>query len=188
MRDGRVVARRGVDRYEDQTVHFTDGPPEEFDAVIMATGFRVGFPFLPSQIAGGGSGTGGIEYRARPLCLNMMHPAIPSLYFIGLFQPIGCIWRLADYQARLAALQIRGRLSRPYDIEARIRRGTSRRRDPAPRHGIEVDYRSLEQELRSGIAAAGHARSGSWSTLSEGSMTATDIRVTPRSRTFMSSP
>jgi hypothetical protein len=30
----------------------------------------------------------------------MMHPTIPSLFFIGLFQPIGCIWQLADYPAR----------------------------------------------------------------------------------------
>jgi hypothetical protein len=29
----------------------------------------------------------------------MLHPTVPSLYFIG------CIWRLADYQARIAALQ-----------------------------------------------------------------------------------
>jgi hypothetical protein len=27
-----------------------------------------------------------------PLCLKMMHPTIRSLFFIGLFQPIGCIW------------------------------------------------------------------------------------------------
>ena len=140
---GRVVARRGIDRYEDQTVHFTDGPPEAFDAIVMATGFRVSFPFLSSQIA-----------DARALRLNMMHPTIPSLYFIGLFQPIGCVWRLADYQARIAALQISGRLPRPYDIDARIRREAARRRDPAPRHGIEVDYRRFERQLRREIAAA----------------------------------
>ncbi len=134
VRDGRVVARRGIDRYEDQTVHFTDGPPEAFDAVVMATGFRVSFPFLSSQIA-----------DARALRLNMVHPTIPSLYFIGRFQPIGCIWRLADYQARIAALQISGRLAR---------RETSRRRAAAARHGIEVDYRSFERQLRREIAAA----------------------------------
>lgn len=141
LRDGRVVARRGIDRYEDQTVHFTDGPPEAFDAIVMATGFRVSFPFLSSPIA-----------DARALCLNMMHPTIPSLFFIGLFQPVGCIWRLADYQARIAALQICGRLRRPYDIDARVRRETSR--DPAPRPGIEVDYRRFERQLRREIGAA----------------------------------
>jgi hypothetical protein len=47
-----------------------------------------------------------------------MHPTIASLYFIGLLQPIGCIWRLADYQDRIAALHLSGRLRRPYDLEA----------------------------------------------------------------------
>ena len=50
----------------------------------------------------------------------MMHQRIANLFFIGLFQPIGCIWRLADYQARIAALQIAGQLRRPIDIDARI--------------------------------------------------------------------
>jgi hypothetical protein len=39
-------------------------------------------------------------------------PDNPNLFFIGLFQPIGCMWRLADCQARIAALQISGRLRR----------------------------------------------------------------------------
>jgi len=142
VRDGRVVVRRGIDRYEGRTVHFTDGQAEEFDAIVMATGFRVSFPFLSSQITG-----------AFPLYLRMMHPTIPSLYFIGLFQSIGCIWRLADYQARIAALHISGRLRRPNDIEARIRRQASRRHAPAPRRGIEVDYWALERQLRRGLAA-----------------------------------
>ena len=43
----------------------------------------------------------------------MMHQTIGNLFFIGLFQPIGCIWQLADYQARIAALQIKGRLTAP---------------------------------------------------------------------------
>lgn len=131
LREGRVTAMRGIDRYDGQTVQFTGGQREEFDAIVMATGFRVSFPFLPSPVV------------AAPLYLNTMHPTIPSLYFIGLCQPIGCIWRLADYQARLVALHITGRLRRPHH---RIRPEASR--------GIEVDYRSFERELRRKIAAA----------------------------------
>jgi hypothetical protein len=87
----------------------------------------------------------------------MMHPTIPSLFFIGLFQPIGCIWRLADYQARIAALQISGRLKCPFDIDARIRHGVADARyrsDPLPRHAIEVDYHDFRRELMGELAAA----------------------------------
>jgi len=129
LRDGRVAARTGIERYGDRTVHFTDGRSEEFDAIVMATGFRISFPFLPGRIA-----------DPRRLRLNMMHPTIPSLYFIGLFQPIGCIWRLADRQARIAALRIGGR------------HGASGGRDPGPRSGIEVDYASFERQLRRELA------------------------------------
>ena len=121
LRDRRVVALRGIERYDGPTVHFTDGFAADFDTIVMATGFRVSFPFLPFA-------------DVPPLYLNMLHPTIPSLYFIGLFQPIGCIWRLADYQARIAALQITG-------CQPRVASG-------AIANGLDVDYRSFERRLR----------------------------------------
>jgi hypothetical protein len=87
----------------------------------------------------------------------MMHPTISSLFFIGLFQPVGCIWRLADYQARIAALQISGRLQRPSDIDARTRQEVARPRcrfASSPRHTIEVDYHAFRRELMDELATA----------------------------------
>jgi cation diffusion facilitator CzcD-associated flavoprotein CzcO len=136
LRHGRVVTRPGIERYAGHTVHFVDGTQDEFDAIVMGTGFRIGFPFLPERFAFW-------DMARTPLYLNMMHPTIPSLFFIGLFQPISCIWRLADYQARIAALQISGRLSRPSTVC-----------DPAPRHAIEVDFHTFRRELMAELAAA----------------------------------
>jgi cation diffusion facilitator CzcD-associated flavoprotein CzcO len=140
LRDGRIVVRTGIERLDGNRVRFTDGTAEEFDVIVMGTGFRASFPFLSSRIVDPDS----------PLYLRMMHPTIPSLYFVGLFQPIGCIWRLADYQARIAALQISGRLSRPADIDARIRHEVTRlprRLGPSPRHAIEVEYHTFRRQL-----------------------------------------
>jgi cation diffusion facilitator CzcD-associated flavoprotein CzcO len=151
LRQGRLVARRGIERYDGHTVHFADGTQEEFDAIIMATGFRASFPFLSKLVAGWDMAT------TPPLYLKMMHPTIPSLFFIGLFQPIGCIWQLADYQARIAALQLSGRLQRPADLAARIRHEIAHphhRFDPSPRHAIEVDYHAFRRELMDELAAA----------------------------------
>jgi cation diffusion facilitator CzcD-associated flavoprotein CzcO len=125
LRDRRVRAVRGIERYDGRTVYFAGGEAEEFDAVVMATGFRVSFPFLPSQVT-----------AAQPLYLRMTHPTVSNLYFVGLFQPVGCIWRLADHQARIAALRISGRLSGPHDLHTRAR------------PGLEVDYRRFERQLR----------------------------------------
>jgi cation diffusion facilitator CzcD-associated flavoprotein CzcO len=144
LRHGRVAARPGIERYAGHTVHFTDGAHEEFDAIVMATGFRTAFPFLPEQI------TRWDTTRTPTLYLKMMHPTIPSLFFIGLFQPLGCIWRLADYQSRIAALQLSGRLNRPPGIDNRIHHEVARPRhhvEHSPRHAIEVDYHTFRREL-----------------------------------------
>jgi cation diffusion facilitator CzcD-associated flavoprotein CzcO len=150
LRHGRLVARHGIERYDGHTVRFTDGSQDQFDAIIMGTGFRISFPFLSRRVAGWDM------TKTPPLYLKMMHPTIPSLFFIGLFQPLGCVWQLADYQARIAALQISGRLARPSDIDARISREVAphRRFDPSPRHAIEVDYHAFRRELLTELAAA----------------------------------
>jgi hypothetical protein len=80
----------------------------------------------------------------------MMHREFANLFFIGLFQPVGCIWNLADYQARIAAQQIAGKLSRPRDIAERIKREISKlhwRYSKSPRHAIEVDVPYFRREL-----------------------------------------
>lgn len=151
LRDGRVSARVGIDRIDGTTVRFQDGRSESFDAIVWATGYRQKFPFLDPGL---------VDWRPGeppPLLLKMMHPRIASLFFVGLFQPIGCIWRLADYQARIAALQITGRLPRPIDIEGRILdqiRTPHWRFDSAPRHALEVDYHDFRLELRKELATA----------------------------------
>jgi Flavin-binding monooxygenase-like len=153
VRGGGVVVRPGIDRYDGQTVCFANGVQEPFDSIVMATGFRIGFPFLPTTIAGWDMAA------TPPLYLKMMHPTVSSLFFIGLFQPIGCVWRLAEYQTRIAALQIVGQLPRPPDIAERIRREVGqpqRRHDASPRRAIEVDHRAFRRELLSVLGAAEH--------------------------------
>jgi Flavin-binding monooxygenase-like len=153
LRDGRVSARVGIDRIEGNQVRFHDGRSEAFDVIVWATGYRETFPFFDAGIIDWKPG------EPPPLLLKMMHPRIASLFFIGLFQPIGCIWRLADYQARIAALQITKQLQRPRDIETRIRKQIDSphwRFDSAPRHAYEVDYHDFRTELCKELAGAPH--------------------------------
>jgi cation diffusion facilitator CzcD-associated flavoprotein CzcO len=155
LRDGRIQPRPGIDRLDGDAVNFRDGRSERFDAIIWGTGFRPSFPFLPASV---------VDWEATrrpPLYLKMMHKTLPNIFFIGLFQPNGCIWRLADHQARIAVGQISGRLTRPSDIEARIAREMSSphwRFDETPRHAIEVDALDFRHELLSELAPAGTRR------------------------------
>ena len=148
------MPRRGIERFDGKYRGVRGRQAEEFDTVIWATGYRTVFPFFDPSFVDWS------EARRLPLYLKMMMADVPNIYFIGLFQPIGCIWTLADYQARIAAAQIAGRLARPADIRARIEREmthTHWRFEDHPRHQGEVDYhdfrRSLIAELRTARAA-----------------------------------
>ncbi|MCB9295697.1 MAG: hypothetical protein H6559_21615 [Lewinellaceae bacterium] len=46
----------------------------------------------------------------------MIHPGHPTLFFIGITQPQGCICPLSDLQARLAANHVAGRWPMPENV------------------------------------------------------------------------
>jgi len=144
LRSGVVTPRVGIARLCENGVEFIDGTVEAFDIIIWATGFHTAFPFLDASVVDWNMA------ECPPLWLKMIPREVANLYFIGLFQPLGCIWRLADHQARIAALQIAGYLDRPADLGARIAHEMSsrhRRFDKSARHAIEVDYHVFRKEL-----------------------------------------
>lgn len=152
IRHARVVVRPGVARFDGHTVHFADGTHDDYDIVVAATGFKITFPFFEP---------GFLELEEAtevPLYRKMMHPDVPTLYFIGLFQPLGCIWPLADHQAKLACAEITGRYRRPADLHARIAHEIAHPHyamDKAPRHSTEVDYHRFREELLRELATVG---------------------------------
>ena len=80
----------------------------------------------------------------------MMHPLLDNLYFIGLFQPQGCIWPLADHQAKIAARIIAGSLKRPANLATKIEKEVKKSRRSykrSTRHALEVDYRTFRRQL-----------------------------------------
>lgn len=151
IRHGRVVVRPGVSRFDGHTVHFSDGTQGTYDTVVAATGFKITFPFFEPGFLDLSEAT------EVPLYRKMLHPDVPTLYFIGLFQPLGCIWPLADHQAKLACAEITGRYRRPADLAARIAHEVAHPHyamDKVPRHSTEVDYHRFRDELLGELATA----------------------------------
>jgi cation diffusion facilitator CzcD-associated flavoprotein CzcO len=143
IRHGEVHARPDVERFEGTAVRFVDGRSDDYDAVIAATGFRIRFPFLDTSIMD-------FESGPVPLYLRCFHPRHPSLFFIGLFQPVGCVWPLAELQGQLVANAIAGRYRLPRDVDARIEAQTRTNRRTfmrTPRHSTEVDYHPFRKAL-----------------------------------------
>ncbi len=148
IRHGRIHPYPEIRRFEGDTVEFTDGRRVAFDTIIAATGFEIAFPFLDPAIADYSSG-------AVPLYLRVFHPDRPTLFFVGLIQPAGCIWPLAEAQAELVARWIAGTWERPADLAARVRDDLARHQKrylATPRHTIEVDYHDHLAELNRALA------------------------------------
>ena len=152
IRHGRINPRPAIKSWDGLTVTFVDGSMREYDIICACTGFWTTFPFFDERF---------INFRDMakvPLYRKMMHPDYANLYFIGLFQPIGCIWPLADYQAKLACLEILGKYERPRDIAARIKNEVEHPHfdfGPGQRHAMEVDYHTFRKELKEELKKAG---------------------------------
>ncbi|EHL32730.1 flavin-containing monooxygenase [Legionella drancourtii] len=144
IRHGKVRPRPGITHFEGNKVHFTSGEQYEFDTVIFATGYKISFPFLDKEL---------IDFSGStkvPLYRKMMHADLDNLYFIGLCQPQGCIWPIADYQSKIVARIIMGTLKRPEQLHKKIEEEMSKthyRFKAHMRHALEVDYHMFRREL-----------------------------------------
>ncbi len=137
IRHGRVHPRPAIARIQGQEVFFCDGTASTYDAVVAATGYRVCFPFFrPEWI-------NWEEATSVPLYLRVFHPDYPTLFFIGLVQPQGCIWPLSEAQARLVARVLTGRVRLPADWQRRAHQEGKQIEQAflkRPRHALEVHF------------------------------------------------
>jgi hypothetical protein len=152
IRHGRIQPRKAIKSWNGLTIEFSDGSTDNFDIVVAATGFWTTFPFFDDSL---------INFKDLPkipLYKKMMHEKYENLYFIGLFQPIGCIWPLADYQGKLACMEILGRYTRPKDMRSAIEHEVKNPHfdfGPGQRHAMEVDYHTFRHELKKELKKAG---------------------------------
>ena len=144
IRHGRVIPKPGIESFSELNVHFTNGEIEEFDTVIFATGYKISFPFFDKSLLDFS------QMTQVPLYRKMMHADYENLYFIGFCQPQGCIWPLADYQAKIVARIIAGTLKRPEQLSKKIaeeHQNPHYKFKPHTRHALEVDYHVFRNEL-----------------------------------------
>ncbi|HZS36892.1 MAG TPA: NAD(P)-binding domain-containing protein [Polyangia bacterium] len=143
IRHGELGGRPDIARLDGKTVHFTDGCSAEYDAIIACTGYEISHPFFDSRL---------IDYSHGPvpLYLRMIHPRHDNLFFIGLFQPFGCIWPAAELQSKIAARRMTGAWQPPRDLDRAIARELEHpdvEQLATPRHTITVDYPRFRKRL-----------------------------------------
>lgn len=147
IRHGKVHPKGDIARFDGQTVHFKDGTSDEFDCVVACTGFHVTHPFLDKSV---------IDASQAPVRLyqKMIPEAVKNLYFIGLFQPLGCIWPGSELQAKLAARHLAGlwtpRKSMTKLIDNELANPDVHQVD-SPRHTITVNDIEFRKRLHADI-------------------------------------
>ena len=99
------------------------------------------------------------EEGKTPLLHKMIPADIKNLYFIGLFQPLGCIWPGAELQSKLAAKHLSGQWTPNKPIKELIKKELANpdvKQIDTPRHTITVDDYSfrarLKKELKRSVA------------------------------------
>lgn len=153
VRHGKVKPNVDIERYEGNKVIFKDGKSEEFDVIIACTGFKIKHDFFDKSLIN-------YEEGKVPLLHKMIPADINNLYFIGLFQPLGCIWPGAELQSKLAAQHLCGNWKPEKSIKELIEIELANpdvQQIDTPRHTITVDdyaFRArLKKEINRSISA-----------------------------------
>lgn len=101
---GDITPRPDIASIAGQIVTFTDGSQGEYDLLLLATGYRLHYPFIarthlnwPRQAA------------APQLYLNIFHPKHETLFMMGMIEATGLGWQGRFEQAELVALYLRQR-------------------------------------------------------------------------------
>ena len=150
IRHGKVKPRPDIESFSENTVNFVDGTSAEYDVVIACTGFKIKHAFFEKDLIN-------FEEGPVPLLHRMLPADIKNLYFIGLFQPLGCIWPGAELQSKLGAKHLAGKWKPTDDINKLI---AQELKNPdvdqikTPRHTITVDDFSFRGRLKKELKRA----------------------------------
>lgn len=93
---GDLQIRADVDRFDGSTVHFCDGTSDDYDLILVATGYTLGYPFVDREH---------LHWRgASPrLFLNVFPASFNGLYVMGMIEASGIGWQGRFEQAELLA-------------------------------------------------------------------------------------
>lgn len=98
---GDLAVRADVDRFDGATVHFIDGTASDYDLIVLATGYKLNYPFLAREHLNWSG-------MAPKLFLNMFgadagNSRFNGIYVLGMIEASGIGWQGRYEQAELLA-------------------------------------------------------------------------------------
>ena len=135
---GDATVRPDVERLDGDGVVFRDGTRREYDVVVLATGYRLHYPFLDRSLLAWPEDAGAPE-----LYLQIVSPAAEGLYVVGMVEASGIGWQGRWEQAELVAAYLAARERDP-EAAARMRAAVADRSSWPDLTG-GYDYLGLER-------------------------------------------
>jgi len=96
---GDIRVKGDIRKLNNTFVEFKDDTKKEYDLVLLATGYKLHYPFIDEQHLN-------LKGNTPNLFLNIFPPANEDLYFIGLLEAIGLGWQGRYEQGTLIAKAI----------------------------------------------------------------------------------
>jgi dimethylaniline monooxygenase (N-oxide forming) len=97
--EGRITVRPWMTRVSGSTVTFADGRVENFDGIVLGTGFDLSLPFLSADVRS----VVGLDATHLDADRFTFHPELPGLAFVGMWDQSGGYFVPLELQARWVA-------------------------------------------------------------------------------------
>ncbi len=140
--EGRITVRPWMESVAGATVRFADGHAEEFDGIVLGTGFDLTLPFLDDEIRA----ILDLDTVHLDADRYTFHPDLPGLAFVGMWDQSGGYFVPLELQARWIAYAWGGTVPAPSATDQRLAIAAYRAN------------RGLSQKTRMNLAALTFAR------------------------------
>ena len=111
---GDIEVCRPPKKFNGDEVVMDDGRRQTFDLVMLATGYKLSFPFIERELLNW-PGTG--QSAAPQFYMNVFHPQRDDLFLMGMIEAAGLGWQARMEQAEMVALYLLGKEKNPQAIE-----------------------------------------------------------------------
>ena len=140
--EGRITVRPWMNSVADATVTFADGRADEFDGIVLGTGFTLRLPFLSDDVRAV------LDLDSVHLDADRytFHPDLPGLAFVGMWDQSGGYFVPLELQARWIAYTWGGTIPATTEANQRLAIGNYRAR------------RGMSQKTRMNLVALTFAR------------------------------
>jgi hypothetical protein len=102
---GDIKVQKDIDHFEGKKVYFKDNTSQEYDLILLATGYKLHYPYIEKSELNWTQGA------APQLFLNIFHPTYQNVFVLGMVEAAGIGWQGRYEQAELIALFIKSQMN-----------------------------------------------------------------------------